>query len=284
MIYEKIEIVKGLQELFKYAFVTNCHLDNDSATLEESETIKTLDPLELLENFKDLILNLLNFKKKFITYEDTSSNNEIIKTRHESELQYRFLIETDLRSQLENAKIREENLIRTYESALSKSRSYNNEVIEKFTSEHLSKWEVIKQELTNKISALNDKIESREAYTKKLEGENIKLKELLEEKFIEIEVLKKKPTKRKRVTSKTRESRPPSNIEQGKKHSEEKSSELIQNHRKPNEKSTSKIPFSSHNRETNRSCSITELSKIISNSHDLAIARSHKRFFSECKQ
>ncbi|OMJ72797.1 hypothetical protein SteCoe_28687 [Stentor coeruleus] len=242
MIYEKNEIVKGLQELFKYAFVTNCHLDNDSATLEESETIKTLDPLELLENFKDLILNLLNFKKKFITSEDIPSNNEIIKTRHESELQYRYLIETDLRSQLENAKIREENLIRTYESALSKSRSYNTETIEKFTSEHLSKWEAIKQELTNKISALNDKIESREAYTKKLESENTKLKELLEEKFIEIEILKKKPTKPKRTTSKTRESRPPSNIELGKKHSEEKSSELIAKNRK----SSSKIPFSSH--------------------------------------
>ena len=64
MISDKNTLERGLQELFKYAFATNCHLDNDQVSVEETETIDTFDSIDLLENFKDLILNLLSFKKE----------------------------------------------------------------------------------------------------------------------------------------------------------------------------------------------------------------------------
>lgn len=43
-------------------FITNCHLDKASVTEDEIKTLEELDSLEVLENFKDLALELLEFK------------------------------------------------------------------------------------------------------------------------------------------------------------------------------------------------------------------------------
>jgi hypothetical protein len=42
------EVEKSLYELFKYIFITNCNIDDDSMTEEEAKTIEELDSLELL--------------------------------------------------------------------------------------------------------------------------------------------------------------------------------------------------------------------------------------------
>ena len=57
------EVTASLHELFKYAFITNSHLDEDSVTQEEMKTLTELDSFEVLENFKDLLVDLLNFKR-----------------------------------------------------------------------------------------------------------------------------------------------------------------------------------------------------------------------------
>lgn len=56
------DLEKGLYSLFKFCFVTNCKLDEDSITEEEKKTLEELDALEMLENFKDTVTDLLNFK------------------------------------------------------------------------------------------------------------------------------------------------------------------------------------------------------------------------------
>ena len=46
-------IEKGLFDLFRFAFTSNCNLDDESITIEESKTLEELDPSEVLENFKE---------------------------------------------------------------------------------------------------------------------------------------------------------------------------------------------------------------------------------------
>ena len=57
------EVTKILHELFKNAFITNCQLDEESVTQDELVTLEELDEQEVLENLKDLLADLLNFKK-----------------------------------------------------------------------------------------------------------------------------------------------------------------------------------------------------------------------------
>jgi flagellar biosynthesis GTPase FlhF len=59
---DKFNFFSHFKALFKSAFVTNCHLDDASVTTEELETLEELDQAEILENLKDLVENLLNFK------------------------------------------------------------------------------------------------------------------------------------------------------------------------------------------------------------------------------
>lgn len=61
---EPKEVIKTIFELFKFAFVTNCKIDEESMTEEEAKTLEELDCMEVLENFRDLVVDLLNFKKK----------------------------------------------------------------------------------------------------------------------------------------------------------------------------------------------------------------------------
>jgi hypothetical protein len=57
------EVSNHFHELFKFAFITNSQIDDESVTPEEIKTLEELDPLEVLENLKDLLVDLLNFKR-----------------------------------------------------------------------------------------------------------------------------------------------------------------------------------------------------------------------------
>jgi hypothetical protein len=58
-----VELEKNLFDVFKEVFTINCKLDEESMTEEERNTLEELDPLEILENFRDLAHDLLKFKK-----------------------------------------------------------------------------------------------------------------------------------------------------------------------------------------------------------------------------
>ena len=53
---------KSLQEIFKTAFITNCNLDDASVTEDELQTLEDLDQTEVIDNIKNLIDTLLQFK------------------------------------------------------------------------------------------------------------------------------------------------------------------------------------------------------------------------------
>ena len=53
---------KSLQEIFKTAFITNCNFDHASVTEDELQTLEDLDQNEVIDNIKNLIDTLLQFK------------------------------------------------------------------------------------------------------------------------------------------------------------------------------------------------------------------------------
>src|SRR5690242_16305999 len=56
--------IKKIHQLFKRIFIENCEIDEEEVTKEEMSTLEELQPIEVFENFKELVLDLLEFKKK----------------------------------------------------------------------------------------------------------------------------------------------------------------------------------------------------------------------------
>ena len=54
----------GLYQLFKFAYLTNCELEKQTLGKQDYSTLEDLSKLEILDNFKDLTVDLLNFKKQ----------------------------------------------------------------------------------------------------------------------------------------------------------------------------------------------------------------------------
>ena len=93
------EFQRGLRDLFKYAFVTNCQLDFNDVTDLEIEAVETIDPFDVLEGFKELVLALLKFKKNaknlnFEEFEEKIQKLELeIKNHKKNEQQLRLSVE-----------------------------------------------------------------------------------------------------------------------------------------------------------------------------------------------
>ena len=58
------DVIKGFHDLFKFVFVANCELDEESVTEEERKTLEELDGVEVLENLRDIVTELLNLKRE----------------------------------------------------------------------------------------------------------------------------------------------------------------------------------------------------------------------------
>jgi hypothetical protein len=246
---DKNEIAKGLRDLFKYAFVTNCHLDDDEITHEETLVINSFDSIDLLENFKDLILNLLKFKKEFKNSEKKQNiSNEFIETlvkKHETQVQNHIHIENDLKHQLENALKREETFKKNYENTLSQLKT-----LEQSNHYKIAKnWETLNKESQEKIAFLSTKIESKDKSIRKLEEGNSKLKSILEQKFIECEIVKKTCINCQKPSQRIRNIKSSFSIDITKKQLVEKATELVSNQQKLRE-SISRSPLRDFNKKT----------------------------------
>ena len=105
------DLEKGLRTLFSYAFITNCSLDDESITTEESLTLKELETSEVLENFKDLVLNILKFKKesKLSTETELITRNNQFESglqKLEAEVRNHIRIEHQLKLHIETSQQR----------------------------------------------------------------------------------------------------------------------------------------------------------------------------------
>ena len=109
------EVSAGLHDLFKFAYTTNCHLEDETLTEEEKQTLEDLDDLEVLENFKDLVMDLLEFKKEFRQTDQSelakrSEQFEAMLQKLESEVRNHIRVEQQLKLHLEAAQARVDEL------------------------------------------------------------------------------------------------------------------------------------------------------------------------------
>lgn len=71
---EEQEAIESIKNLFKDCFIKNSTLDDESVSNEELITLEELSPLEVYENLRDLLTNLMNFKQNVLkSNSDTSS-------------------------------------------------------------------------------------------------------------------------------------------------------------------------------------------------------------------
>lgn len=268
----------NLKDLFHYAYATNCHLDDYSVSKHELDSISTFTAQELLENFKDLILDLLNYKK---TQKESKSKDLIqsLTAQHQNEIQYYIKVQKELKNLLEISVSREEKLLEAHEQALNRVKDLEFLTATLGKSEKVSNWNLVKSDLTGKIAELNEKVEQREIFLNKIESENVRLKSMLEEKFIEIEIMKKNMKKK---LMKGKEGKSSVNIDNAKKHMEEKAMELVQNQQKIREKITGQV-LRERNRESRKSYNSQDFSNLIVHSLDMKSVRQHKRSSSDCK-
>lgn len=261
----------GLKELFKYAFITNCHLDGEVLTIEDTGLIDSFDFIDLLDNFKDLIVSLLKFKKDCKNKEAVETCNKeysdsLAKT-HGQDLEYYVKKTEELAFQLANSEIREENILKNYEFAIAK--------IQKLESKNRlaqSEWVKEKTHLQDQLNKFSQKNSSK----KKVESENAKLKKLLEEKFVELEIVKRShPVKSKKLKKS-------SEIEPMKKFLIGKADEPLNPQQKANEKFPSKLPF--RDRLNQKSFGPSDFSSLQVSSQDFSkYSKSHNRSSSENK-
>lgn len=114
--YEKI-----LQELFRYAYMLNCELVEEELSPEELETLNDLDTAEVLENFKDLVTDLLEYKRSSLKTEksDLIQQNEQFEgmlQKLEAEVRNHIRIEQQLKLHLESSQAKLEEAEKTQAS------------------------------------------------------------------------------------------------------------------------------------------------------------------------
>lgn len=199
--------IKGMKDLFTCSFIANCTLDDESMTIEESKTLEELNPAEILENFKDLVLNLLRFKKEYKSSDkaELAQRNEQFESllqKLEAEVRNHIRVEHQLKLHIENHQQRIDELEKTG----TNDKTLIKELEEKCGGKKVKNNEVdkIKRELEDKIKGLTETIEKKDKSLHKAEFEVVKLRNLLEEKVRECESVKKELARLK-VTPKGKE-------------------------------------------------------------------------------
>lgn len=114
------EIEQRLHTLFKDAFSTNCHLDQSSVTDEELRTLDDLDSLEVLENLKELLTTLLQFKAgraDFTLHSGIPQHLNSIIAQLEEEIKNHVLAEHELKKHIDAAALELVALKRDYSAS-----------------------------------------------------------------------------------------------------------------------------------------------------------------------
>ena len=204
----KSDSEKTILDLFRHAFITNCHLDEASVTSDELLTLDELSIEEVLENFTDLVNDLLAFKKEYRSTDKAelvqrSEQFENMLQKLEAEVRSHIRIEHQLQLHIES----NQNKIDELEKYKLEAEARMLEVEDKGKNEN--------------FKGRNEN--GKDKALQKLEIECSKLKGLLEDKVKECERLKKVLDKYKIAKASEKK---PENIDILRKKVEEKASGL----------------------------------------------------------
>ena len=258
---------KGLYQLFKYAFITNCCLDDESTTQEELQTLEELDISEVLENFKDLVLNLLKYKRECKSSDiselvQRGDQLEALLQKLEAEIRGHIRVQHQLKLHIEDTQVQTEELEIKNNNYLSQIRELNEKI-----KSHTRGAD--KKEFVEKIGKLENTITKKDALICKLENDIVRLK-----KF---EVEAKENSK---IGKKNRESK--EDFEEIKQKLEVKAADLMKLENFTREKNTPK-PMKERNKSLRKSNNDQEVkNKIAEIKNNLkSFTKSHSRSTSE---
>jgi hypothetical protein len=207
------ELYKTLKEVFKSAFITNCSLDEASITEEEIKTLEELDHNEIVDNIKNLLDGLLNFKSNYRagkTGELATRCDQLEKLlqKQEAEVRNHIKIEHQLKLHIENMQNKindlEKNLLEAQDNVkdmeakgLETMQTKLQKIENRFQSELCKVLKVYREENLNdgknfeKVKKLEEMYEKKEKAFVKLQQDHIKLKQKLEDAIQTTEKLKK---------------------------------------------------------------------------------------------
>ncbi|CAG9320977.1 unnamed protein product [Blepharisma stoltei] len=268
---ENFDLNKTLHEFFCYVFSTNCHIDEASVTSEEMRTLEELDSLEVFENLKEIVLELLRFKKDHTKSDNAEliQKNEQFETllqKSEAEVRNHIRVEHQLKLHIESSQNRIDELEKLNAQLNRKRDDGNNsdknadkevdiklkefeERLQNELKKVASKQKENKKEVNEKIvkefeqqlQKYAEELEKKDKIISRLKEECMKLKSKLEEKLDETEKLKQE-IERLKVADKKAEPRNPVNIEYLKKKLEEKAVDLNKMQQKIKERASNKSP------------------------------------------
>ena len=184
-IKDETEILQGLRTLFSYAFTLNCHLDDSSITSEEKETLKTLDLVEIFENLRDIVLDLLKFKQQFKSSEIAelayrSDQFESMIQKLEAKVRKHIGLEQQLKLHIENSQVQREEL----EKINTKLKQEANHVVSENHENEI-------KNLKEKISDFEKEVKKKEGDLMRVTNENLKLRKIIENKSRQMNILRK---------------------------------------------------------------------------------------------
>mmetsp|Transcript_27279 Transcript_27279/g.49019 ORF Transcript_27279/g.49019 Transcript_27279/m.49019 type:complete len:308 (-) Transcript_27279:21-944(-) len=193
------DVIQKLTDLFKFAFVKNCKLDGEDANSEDHKTLAELSPLEVMDNFTDLVQDLLSYKENTTHADGDEILQRALKLekqlqKTEAEVRKHIRVEQQMRLHMETAQTQIEALENTNRKletqlGLLKGRSKDHDM-----GKRTYKAKVLEMEtkLNSDISNLHRKLETSHA-----EGDAKKQRKLIEVKgnsmlHKQIESLKRK--------------------------------------------------------------------------------------------
>ncbi|OMJ88464.1 hypothetical protein SteCoe_9593 [Stentor coeruleus] len=167
---ENPEILKEYHTFFSKCFIDNCDIDSDEITETEKNALGELDPDEVFENFSDLVIDLLKFKKQYICTEQADlikrvNSFEGMIQKLENEVRNHIATEHQLKL-----------LIESYQAKVQELEKMNSELMRR-SKEKSPKTEEAKPKTLLRSSSSTKSLEKEDGNAKdKQKGENIVVK------------------------------------------------------------------------------------------------------------
>lgn len=122
---QESELEKALREFFCYAFITNCRLDTTQISEKDLNAVNTIQGLDLLEAFKELVLALLKYKRDCkLGKKGKENTNEKEVKQLESEIRNHIRIEQQLKLTTEFFKLKYEESEKNYKKVAKKIKEF----------------------------------------------------------------------------------------------------------------------------------------------------------------
>lgn len=166
-----------LREIFLNVFTRNCAIEESNITAEEVRTIKEIEIHEVLENLKDILNSLLEFKQDYINSDKAelvkrSEQFETMLQKSEAEVRSHIRIEHQLKLHIENNQTHSEDL----EIQNNRNLKEIKELQEKVKNTNKSKLNRKEsKEYLEKIAKLEENLTRKEVFIGRLEKELVRM-------------------------------------------------------------------------------------------------------------